>query len=85
MNLDFNERADYYQVILDYRLTDKDVVSLEFKTWMYFQPLGLPYYKNFNSIEENFPGTIRKVSFVPAYQRFWWKGLYPGVHIMSAW
>ncbi len=85
MNLDSNERPDFYQVNLGYRITDKDVISLELKTWRYYQPLGLPYGKNFNSPEENFPGSIREVGFALAYQRFWWKGLYTGVHVMSAW
>lgn len=85
MNLDSNERPDFYQVNLGYRVTGKDVVSIELKTWKYFQPLGLPYGKNFNSPEEKFPGSIRELGFALAYQRFWWKGLYTGVHVMSAW
>ena len=85
MNLDSNERPDFYQVNLGYRVTGKDVVSLELKTWRYYQPLGLPYGKNFNSPEEKFQGSIRELGFALAYQRFWWKGLYTGVHIMSAW
>lgn len=85
MNLDSNERPDFWQVNLGYRLTGKDVISLELKTWRYYQPLGLQYGKNFKSPEENFPGSIREVGFALAYQRFWWKGLYTGVHVMSAW
>lgn len=85
MNLDSNERPDFYQVNLGYRLTSKDVFSLELKTWRYYQPLGLPYGKNFNSSDEKFPGSIRELGFAIAYQRFWWKGLYTGVHVMSAW
>lgn len=85
MNLDSNERPDFYQVNLGYRITDKDVISLELKTWRYYQPLGLPFGKNFNSPEENFPGSIRELGFALAYQHFWWKGLYTGVHVMSAW
>jgi len=84
-NLDSNERPDFVQVNLGYRITGRDVVSLELKTWRYYQPLGLPYGKNFNSSEENFPGSIRELGFALAYQRFWWKGLYAGIHIMNAW
>jgi len=85
MNLDANERPDFFQANFGYRLTGKDVISLELKTWRYYQPLGLPYGRNFNSPEENFPGSIRELGFALAYQRFWWKGLYTGVHVMSAW
>jgi hypothetical protein len=85
LNLDSNETPNFYQVNLGYRVTDKDVVSLELKTWRYYQPLGLAYGKGFNSPEENFPGSIREFGFALVYQRFWWKGLYTGVHVMSAW
>lgn len=84
-NLDTNESPDYIQVNIGYRITGKDVVSLELKTWRYYKPLGLPYGKSFNASEEKFPGSIRELGFALAYQYFWWKGLYTGVHVMSAW
>lgn len=85
MNLDSYETPDFVQVNLGYRITGKDVVSLELKTWRYFKPLGLPYGTLFNAKEEKFPGSIREFGFTLAYQRFWWKGLYTGVHVMNAW
>jgi len=85
MNLDSYERPDFVQLNLGYRITGNDVVSLELKTWRYYKPLGLPYGKSFNAPEEKFPGSIREFGFAFAYQRFWWKGLYTGVHVMSAW
>ncbi|MDY7396128.1 hypothetical protein UMM65_12830 [Aureibaculum sp. 2210JD6-5] len=85
MNLDSNERPDFIQLNLGYRLTGKDVISLELKTWKYHKPLGLPYGKSFNAPEEKFPGYIREYGFALTYQRFWWKGLYTGIHVMNAW
>lgn len=85
MNLDNNERPDFIQLNIGYRISSKDVVSLEVKTWRYFQPLGIPYGKSFNDPDEKFPGYIREHGFALAYQRFLWKGLYTGVHVMSAW
>ena len=85
LNLDSNERPDFVQLNLGYRLTAKDVVSLELKTWRYYRSLGIPYGEAFTAIEEKFPGSIREVGFALTYQRFWWKGLYTGVHVMSAW
>lgn len=76
---------EFAQLNLGYRLTDKDVVSLELKTWRYFWSLGIPYGENFEAPAEKFPGYIREKGFALAYQRFWWKGLYTGVHVMSAW
>ena len=84
-NLASEERPDFVQLNLGYRLTPKDAISLELKTWRYHQPLGIPYGESFTLIEENFPGYIREYGFAIAYQRFWWKGLYTGVHVMSAW
>ncbi len=78
-------RPDFAQLNIGYRITAKDVVSLEVKTWKYAWSLGIPYGKSFEAPEEKFPGFIREHGFALAYQRFWWKGLYTGVHVMSAW
>ncbi len=78
-------KPDFYQLNLGYRLTGRDVVSLELKTWKYQWSLGIPYGDSWEAPEEEFPGYIREYGFALAYQRFWWKGLYTGVHVMSAW
>lgn len=84
-NLDKKNRPDFVQLNLGYRITTKDVVSIELKTWKYAWPLGIPYGKSFEAPEEKFPGYIREKGFALAYQRFFWKGLYAGVHMMNAW
>ncbi|AFL82578.1 hypothetical protein Aeqsu_3143 [Aequorivita sublithincola DSM 14238] len=84
-NLDSKNRPDFIQLNLGYRITGKDVISLELKTWKYAWPLGIPYGKSFEATEEQFPGYIREYGFALAYQRFWWKGLYTGIHVMNAW
>lgn len=78
-------KPDFVQLNLGYRLTGKDVISLELKTWKYAWPLGIPYGKSREAPEEEFPGYIREYGFAFAYQRFLWEGLYTGVHIMNAW
>jgi len=80
-----NNKPDFVQVNLGYRLTGKDVVSLELKTWKYGWSLGIPYGPLKEAPETKFPGYIREHGFALAYQRFWWKGLYTGVHVMNAW
>jgi hypothetical protein len=81
-----SNKPDFVQVNLGYRLTGKDVVSLELKTWKYAWSLGIPYTsKSFEAPETEFPGYIREYGFAFAYQRFLWKGLYAGVHVMNAW
>ena len=84
-NLDSKNRPDFVQLNLGYRITGKDVISLELKTWKYAWPLGIPYGKSFEAPKEIFPGYIREYGFAFAYQRFWWKGLYTGIHVMNAW
>ncbi|MFT7435959.1 MAG: hypothetical protein ACI8UX_001758 [Psychromonas sp.] len=85
-NFSKNNKPDFGQINLGYRLTRKDVISLEFKTWKYAWPLGIPpFSKSFEAPETGFPGYIREHGFTITYQHFWWKGLYTGVHVMSAW
>jgi hypothetical protein len=76
---------DFAQINLGYRLGPKDAVSLELKTWKYGWPLGIPFGNLFEAPEEKFPGYIREYGYALAYQRFWWKGLYTGIHVMNAW
>ena len=79
-------KPDFVQLNLGYRLTGKDVVGIEFKTWKYAWPLGIPWTsQSFEAPETGFPGYIREFGFAFVYQRYFWKGLYAGVHVMNAW
>lgn len=75
----------FVQLNFGYRLSPKNAVSLELKTWKYAWSLGIPHGDKFEAPEEEFPGHIREKGFAFAYQHFWWKGLYTGVHVMNAW
>lgn len=82
-NLSSQNRPDFVQLNLGYRITGKDVVSIEFKTWKYAWSLGIPW-EYFEAPDKEFPGYIREYGVALAYQRFWWKGLYTAVHVMNA-
>jgi hypothetical protein len=84
-NLDTKNNPGFVQLNLGYRLTGKDLISFELKTWKYAWPLGIPYGNSFEAPDLKFPGYIREYGFALAYQRFWWKGLYTGIHVMNAW
>jgi hypothetical protein len=71
------------QLNIGYRITGKDVVTLEFKTWKYSWPIGIPYGKSFEAANEKFPGSIREYGLALAYQRFLWKGLYAEVNVTN--
>ena len=77
-------RPDFIQLNVGYRITPKDVVFLEFKTSKFDWPLGIPWEKLFDGQRENYPGYVRQKVIGLAYNRFWWKGLYTGVHAMNA-
>ncbi len=86
-NLSSVNRPDFIQLNLGYRITGKDVISLELITWKYAWPLGInPFFnKSYGKPEERFPGYIRDYGIALAYQRFFWKGLYAAVHVMPMW
>ncbi|MCB0686812.1 MAG: hypothetical protein KDC53_09810 [Saprospiraceae bacterium] len=83
-NLATTNSPDFVQLNLGYRITGKDVITLEPKTWKYAWPNGIhPFFnKAYGKAEEEFPGYIREVGLSVAYQRFWWKGLYAELNVM---
>ena len=83
-NLLPENKPDFVQFNIGYRITGKDVISLELKTWKYAWPLGIPIGPSFEAPEEKFPGFIREFGFALVYQRFFGEGLYVAVHSMSA-
>jgi hypothetical protein len=74
---------DFYQLNFGYRLTPKDVVSIEAITWTYKAPLGIPYGPSYTAEGENYPGSVKSVGLALAYQRFLWKNFYTAVHAAS--
>ncbi len=77
---------DFIQFNLGYRITPNDVVFLEFKTSKFNWPLGMPWEEIVDEqrAQYNFPGYVRQYVLGVAYNRFWWKGLFTGVHAMNA-
>lgn len=86
-NIDKVNPPGFAQLNLGYRITGKDVISLELITWKHSWPLGInPFYnKAYGTPAEKFPGTIREYGIGLAYQRYLWKGLYLAVHAMPMW
>ncbi len=83
-NLSTVNRPDFIQLNLGYRITGRDVISLELITWKSAWPLGINpiFNKVYGTPEEKFPGYIRDYGVGLAYQRYFWKGLYLAVHVM---
>jgi hypothetical protein len=75
---------EFIQLNVGYRITPKNVVFLELKRSRFAWPLGIPWGKSFDAPGENYPGFVRQNVIGLAYNRFWWKGFYTGVHAMNA-
>ena len=69
----------FVQLNAGYRLTPKNVISIEAKTWNYYWPLGIPYGKDYEAPEEKYPGHVQEFGIGIVYQRFLWKGAYASI------
>jgi hypothetical protein len=74
----------FAQLSFGYRITPKDVISVEARTWKYAWPLGIPYGDSFESPAEKYPGNVRDFGIALTYQRFFWRGFYGSVSAMNA-
>ncbi|MDP5122109.1 MAG: hypothetical protein NWQ46_10980 [Spirosomaceae bacterium] len=85
LNTKDNNPPNFYQINFGYRITPKDVVSVEAKTWTYGWPIGIPLGNAaFEKEGEGFPGYVKSHGIAIAYQRYLWKGLYTAVHAMNS-
>jgi hypothetical protein len=83
-NLAPTNSPGFAQLNVGYRLTGRDVISVEIITWKYAWPLGInPFYnESYGKPEEQYPGYIREYGIGLAYQRYFYNGLYAAVHLM---
>lgn len=75
---------EYVQLNVGYRITPKDVISVEFKRSIYAWPIGIPFGPSFDAPGLNYPGHARILAPTIGYQRFWWKGVYTSVYALNA-
>jgi hypothetical protein len=83
-NLDGTNNPEYIQLNFGYRITPKDVISLDFKRSIYSWPIGIPFGPSFDAPGLNYPGHARILAPTIGYQRFLWKGLFASVHALNA-
>jgi hypothetical protein len=83
-NLAPTNPPDFVQLNIGYRITGKDVITLESKTWKYAWPNGIHPFLNkaYGKQEEKFPGYVREYGLSVSYQRFLWKALYAELNVM---
>ncbi len=61
---------EYLQLNFGYRITPKDVLSLDFKRSIYSWPIGIPFGPSFDKPGLNYPGHARILAPTVGYQRF---------------
>jgi hypothetical protein len=83
-NFDKVNNPEYIQINFGYRITPRDVVSLEFKRSIYSWPIGIPFGPSFDAPGLNYPGHARILAPTVGYQRFWWKGVYTSIYALNA-
>ena len=71
---------NYYQLNYGYRVSPKDVVSIEAITWEYGAPLGIPFGADKSNKVNDFSGKVQAYGIGLAYKRFIWKGAYSAIH-----
>lgn len=76
--VDDPEPPNYYQLNIGYRISPKDVLSLEVITWRYYEPLGVPYNQKKQAV--NFPGKVQAFGAGVSYKRFLKKRAYVQIH-----
>ncbi len=83
-NLSTTNPPNFVQLNIGYRITAKDVISLEPKTWKYAWPNGINpiFNKSYGKAEEKFPGYVREYGISLVYQRFFWQGIYAELNVM---
>lgn len=74
---------DFVQLNFGYRITPKNVISIEVKTQKYAWALGISYGKSFQVPEEKYSGYVRDFGIAIAHQHFQWKVAYTAVHTMN--
>lgn len=68
-------KPPYYFIFnYGYKLTNKDIIIVEAKTWTYYEPLG-----TYGSSDELYKGKIRTYGVGVGYQHFLWKNMYSTV------
>ena len=77
-------KPEYVQLNFGYRLTPKDVISLDFKRSIYAWPIGIPIGPSLDKPGLNYPGHARILAPTIGYQRFLWKGLFTSLHALNA-
>jgi len=72
------EPPRFYMLDIGYRITPKDVISLEAITWNYYEPIGMSGKEK--SDGPNFPGRVVAYGLGLTYKRFIWKQAFARIH-----
>lgn len=74
------DSPEYAHLGFAVELDSKNAIGLEFITWKYTAPLGIPYGPSLGDADENYPGYVRDVGLGLTYKRYITKGLFTKFH-----
>lgn len=82
LNLDTKDEnpPHFYQLNWGVRLNKHSSISLEWITWRYYSPLGIPYGENHGKKEHQYPGYIKASGLGLAYQYVFKNNWFTSLH-----
>jgi len=74
----------HYEFHFKYDLTPKDKAGIKFATWSLFRPMGILWWEDALTMDENefYPGRMREIGVGVSYQRMLWKGLFAAIEVL---
>ncbi|MEP4545553.1 MAG: hypothetical protein ABJ000_05180 [Saccharospirillum sp.] len=75
-----DDSPEYGHLELSRKLNDHQYLGLEFITWTYEAPLGIPYGDSFGDTSENYPGRVRDLGIGLTFKHFFTHRLFVKLH-----
>ena len=75
-----NDSPHYGHLEISKAINPTSLIGVEFLTWQYSNPLGIPYGPSYESPEEAFPGTVKDTGLGVSYQNFFHNQFFYKLH-----
>ncbi|MFK8138685.1 MAG: hypothetical protein AB8E15_10020 [Bdellovibrionales bacterium] len=72
---------NFYQLNFGVKLDDQQTLSVEFITWRYYSPLGIPLGEGKLKDSNRFPGYVKAKGIGIAYQNFFKDKFFSALHV----
>jgi len=75
-----DDEPKYGHIEISKPINADTLIGIEFLTWQYSNPLGIPYGPKFDNPEEAFPGYIQDFGLGLTYQHFFYEQFFYKLH-----